>query len=235
MSPLLRTDGLCAGYSGVAVVRDLALEVEAGEVVALLGPNGSGKTTTLSVLAGLRAPLAGSVELLATHVARFGAGPAAALARSGVATVPEDRALFLDLTVVENLRLAAAVRRPDLSQVLELFPKLAPLRRRRVATLSGGEQQMLAVARALIRRPRLLLIDELSLGLAPIVVQELLPTLRMIADSTSCGVLLVEQHAQLALDVADRAYVLNHGDVVLAGPSAELRADSAALRRAYLG
>ncbi|MEZ5238918.1 MAG: ATP-binding cassette domain-containing protein [Microthrixaceae bacterium] len=215
--PVLEVRSLSAGHGGPAVVRGLDLQVHAGEVVALLGPNGAGKTTTLLTISGLLRPMEGRVLLDGVDVT---AAPAHRLVRRGLAHVPDDRGIFAGLTVGEHL--AVSVGRAKRNEATELavawFPALAPLLGRNAGLLSGGEQQMLALAQVLVRRPRVLMVDEMSLGLAPIVVESLLPTIRRVAAETSCGVLLVEQHAPMALEVADRAAVLNHGEVVAAGP-----------------
>jgi branched-chain amino acid transport system ATP-binding protein len=228
---MLELDALHAGYGGAPVVRDLTLHVDAGEVVALLGPNGAGKTTTLMTAVGLLPAIAGRVRVFDSDVKGT---KAYRLARQGVSMVPEDRALFSSLTVAENLRLATK-KGQSLDQVFRFFPALEALVDRRAGLLSGGEQQMLAVGRALMGAPRLLIVDEMSLGLAPIIVQNMLPVLPIIAAETGCGVLLVEQHVQQALRVAQRAYVLNHGDLVLAGSAKELLDDKSLLEASYLG
>ena len=230
--PLLAIEGLSAGYDQAPVIRGLDLTVGAGEVVGLLGANGAGKTTTLRVISGLVRPLQGSV--------RFGGLDLAAVsptqrARRGIVHVPEGRGIFYGLTVAEHFRLGFRGERPDEEAAYAHFPKLGELRTRRVGLLSGGEQQMLAVGRALARKPRLLLLDELSLGLAPVIVESLLPVVREYAQQSGCGVLLVEQHVQLALEVADRGYVLSHGEIVLHERVEALRADRQLLIASYLG
>ncbi|HTU84516.1 MAG TPA: ABC transporter ATP-binding protein [Solirubrobacteraceae bacterium] len=230
--PLLSVQNLHAGYLGIPAVRRLSLTVGPGEVVALLGPNGAGKTTTLSTIAGLLAPISGSVRLGGQEI---GGQPTYRLARLGVSLVPEDRALFGGLTVRENLRVARSDRRLAVDDLLEVLPELEKCLGRKASVLSGGEQQMLAVGRALVSRPRLLLVDEMSLGLAPVIVERLLPVLRRIAEELGSGVLFVEQHISLALELADRAYVLNHGDLVLEGPAEKLRRNRELVEASYLG
>lgn len=229
---VLEARSLTLGYDGQAVVRDLDLTVGDGEIVALLGANGAGKTTTLLGLSGLVQVLGGTVSLLGDDVT---ATPADRRARRGVAHVPEDRALFSDLTVLENLHLGQRSRRRPVDEALDLCPELAPLLDRRAGLLSGGEQQMLAMARALASAPRVLLVDEMSLGLAPIIVERLLGMLQRMATTTGCAVLLVEQHVQQALAVADRGYVLSRGRVVLEGDVDVLRRDADLLEASYLG
>jgi branched-chain amino acid transport system ATP-binding protein len=232
---LLEVSGLAAGYLGEKVVSDIDLEVSEGEAVAIVGSNGAGKSTLLRALAGLLRPMEGRVRLAGRDLTRR---PAHRIARAGVAYVPAERHLFPSMTVKTNLALGAYPHRPDrgaLELVLDLFPRLAERQRQRAGTLSGGEQQMLAVGRALVRRPRLLLLDELSLGLAPVIVERLLPVVREYATQEGCAVLLVEQHVGLALDVADRAYVLSHGRISLHRPAAELRGNHELLLASYLG
>ena len=229
---LLALEALTAGYDEAAVVRGVDLTVGPGEVVALLGPNGAGKTTTLRVVSGLVKPMSGRVVFAGADLARTSSS---ARARLGIAHVPEGRGLFFGLTVAEHFRVGPRGQRLDDALAYEYFPKLEEIHGRRAGLLSGGEQQMLAVARALASRPRLLLLDELTLGLAPVIVEWLLPVVRRFAQERGCAVLLVEQHVHLALEVADRGYVLSHGEIVLHNHAEQLRADRQLLAASYLG
>jgi len=225
VTALVETVGLRAGYGDVEIVRGLDLHVDAGEVVALLGPNGAGKTTTLLTISGELAPLAGEVRLLGEPTR----DPLHVRARKGLAVVTQERAVLMELTVAENLR----VSRCDAGRAVELFPELEPHLRRRVGLLSGGQQQMLALARCLARSSRVLLVDELSLGLAPMVVDRLLAAVRAAADD-GMAVLLVEQHIHKALGVADRVVVMKRGSVELEGTAADLRDRVGDIQDAYL-
>jgi branched-chain amino acid transport system ATP-binding protein len=222
---VLRTTNLSVGYSGAAVVRDMELRAAAGEVIAVLGRNGAGKTTTLRTIAGLLRPVAGQVEI----GGRLSADPLHVRARRGLAFVTEDRAVIHGLTVHENLRLGSG----DPAVGYELFPELRDLRRRKAGVLSGGEQQMLALGRSLAASPVLLLVDELSLGLSPLIVQRLLVALRA-AAARGAAVILVEQHPAVAFSVASRGYVLARGEVALSGPVAELQGRMGDIEASYL-
>ena len=234
--PLLTVNELEAYYGRVCALHSVSLEVAEGSVAALLGANGAGKTTTLRVISGLLRPTRGSVEFDGKRIDGFGPDR---LVRAGIVQVPEGRQIFADLTVRENLLLGGYARRDggsarkESQRVFDYFPRLGERLKQRAGTLSGGEQQMLAIGRALMARPRLLLLDEPSLGLAPLLVKEIF---RVIGDIRAAGttVLLVEQNAHMALSVADHAYVLETGRVILADRSAALR-QREEVQRAYLG
>jgi branched-chain amino acid transport system ATP-binding protein len=225
-TPLLECRGLSAGYGEMAVVRDLDLQVGPGEVVALLGSNGAGKTTTLLTLAGELAPLAGEVRWRGSPTS----APMHRRCRDGLGFVTEERSVIMSLTAAENLRLAGVAD----EVAVGLFGELEPLLGRRAGLLSGGEQQMLTLARALGRRPDVLLADELSLGLAPLVVSRLLGAIRRAADEQGVGVLLVEQNVRLALGVADHVGVMQRGQVVVSGSPDAIADEMASLEAAYL-
>jgi branched-chain amino acid transport system ATP-binding protein len=233
---LLEVRDIHAGYGDVIVLRGVSFSVEEGQVVAVLGPNGSGKTTTLRALSGV-VPVQGEIEFDGRDIA--GWSPER-IARLGIAHVPEGRGTFGELTVEENLRVGAFRRsdrqgiREDAERCYGWFPRLDERRGERAGNLSGGEQQMLAIARALMLRPRLLLLDEPSLGLAPVLTRELFRILADISREESVTVLLVEQNAKLALQIADYAYVLEAGSIVLSG-EADRIGEEEAIQRAYLG
>jgi len=232
---LLEVTGLTAGYGAAPVLHAIDFEVEAGGVTALLGANGAGKTTTLRAVCGTIRPQ-GAITFAG---ARIDGRATEDIVRLGMAHVPDGRGTFMELTVEENFRLGAYVRRDrevaaDFERMCGYFPRLKERWRQQAGTLSGGEQQMLAIARALLLRPKLLLLDEPSFGLAPLIVQEIFAIMRRVREESGVGILLVEQNANLALDLADRAYLLETGRVVISGTAAELRADES-IRRAYLG
>jgi len=230
--PRLRGEGLSIGYGDLTVGRAIDLTVRANEILAVLGPNGAGKTTLLLTLGGFLAPQEGTIRVDGTALRP---GSARRANRAGVVLVPDSRALFTQLTTIENLRLGQRGGGPSVDEMLDLFPALATRAKLKAGMLSGGEQQMLALARALVQGPKVLLIDEMSMGLAPVVVESLMPVVRRVADETNAAVVLVEQHVRLALEVADQAMVLVHGDVTLTGPAPDLAADPGALEAAYLG
>jgi branched-chain amino acid transport system ATP-binding protein len=233
---ILEVQGLHVHYGGIEALRGVTLEVPAGEVVALIGANGAGKTTTLRAVSKMLKPSAGTVRFLGEDVTRL---PSHELVARGMAHAPEGRGIFLNLTVAENVALGAYLRRDragiakDAERAYALFPILAERRSQVAGTLSGGEQQMLAVARALMSRPRLMLLDEPSLGLAPQVVERIFGVLREV-NQGGVALLLVEQNAHKALQLAHRAYVLETGAVVMRGTGKELLA-SPEVRKAYLG
>jgi branched-chain amino acid transport system ATP-binding protein len=230
--PLLEVSKLSAGYGKLAVARDLNLGLEARQILAVLGPNGAGKTTLLLTIAGFLKPMGGEILLDGQPVK---GGSARKMNRNGVVLVPDSRALFTDMSTTENLTIAAKRRGISVSDALDLFPALRRRAKLKTAMLSGGEQQMLALARALVQGPRVLLIDEMSMGLAPTVVEMLMPVVRRVADQTGAAIVLVEQHVHLALEVADSAVVLVHGRMRLSGRADILRADAKALENAYMG
>jgi branched-chain amino acid transport system ATP-binding protein len=225
MTALLEAKGLVAGYGKVIVVRDVDLEIHEGEVVALLGPNGTGKTTTLLTLAGDLAPLGGAVNCLGLD----GKASLHERARAGLALVTDARAVLTRMTVAENLRVFRTTR----EAVVDLFPELEVHLDRRVALLSGGQQQMLALGLALSRSPAVVLADELSMGLAPMIVDRLFAALRTAANR-GAGVLLVEQHVHKAMNIADRVYVMDHGRIAITGSAEELRHQVDAIQSSYL-
>ncbi|MCR1784924.1 ATP-binding cassette domain-containing protein [Nocardioides carbamazepini] len=230
---LLQATGVTAGYGLVPAIQGIDLTLRAGEVVTLLGPNGAGKTTTLLALTGLLPISSGSVQALGIPVK---AGRATKLSRAGTILVPDDRGVFPDLTVSEHFRLVDSRRRRErMARVLDAFPALAKLTGRRAGLLSGGEQQMLAIAKSLLAGPRILMVDEMSLGLAPIIVQEMLPGIAALAREEGFAVLLVEQHVAIALSVSDRALVLSQGRPVLEDSAAALLADPSRVETAYFG
>jgi branched-chain amino acid transport system ATP-binding protein len=233
MKYLVDAQDMTCGYGRLPVVRDLNLRIGEGEVVCLLGANGAGKTTSLLTIAGALPRLSGSLEVMGRPVK---AARPFEVARRGVAIVPEGRGLFYKLSVSENLRLRKHRHSTvTVSDLLSYFPALGNLMNRRAGLLSGGEQQMLALAGALIADPKLMMLDEMSLGLAPVIVEQLLPTVRRIADQRGMAVLLVEQHVLAALKIADRGYVLAHGRVEVEGTAAELTRDAELLEASYLG
>ncbi len=235
MTALLEVEGLVATYGQVRALHGVDLTVGEGQVVALLGPNGAGKTTTLRSICGM-VRTSGRIVFRGRDLTGL---PTEKVTRLGIAHVPEGRGTFPGLTVAENLTLGAYGRRdPDVPRDIDrwygIFPRLAERRDQPAGSLSGGEQQMLAVARALLSRPALLLLDEPSLGLAPLLVREVFEVLTRIRAEEGTGMLLVEQNAALALELADAAYVLAAGRTELSGPAAEIRAEDS-VRRSYLG
>jgi len=238
--PLIEVRGLSASYGPIQAVREIDVDLAEGELVALLGANGAGKTTTLMSLAGLHSSRRGRISYGGADVSRFSAER---LVRRGISLAPEGRRIFAKLTVAENLALGAAIHKgrqgrqqvaDDRDELLELFPILRQRLHAQGGTLSGGEQQQLAIARALMSRPRVLLLDEPSLGLAPKLVQLIFTLIRRLRDERGLTLLLVEQNVRGALEVCDRAYVMRSGKIVLSGTADELR-DRSEIERAYLG
>jgi branched-chain amino acid transport system ATP-binding protein len=233
---LLEVENLHVGYGAIVALRGISFQVQAGQVVSLIGANGAGKSTTINTLSGLIKPRKGAIRFDERDLAGWRADR---VARQGLIQVPEGRQIIATLTVQENLEMGAYLRkeqdavRRDIEAVFERFPRLKERRKQKAGSLSGGEQQMLAVGRALLASPRLLMLDEPSMGLAPLLVNEIFEIIRSIKDEGKT-ILLVEQNARKALEIADYAYVLERGQIVHAGPAADLRQDQAIIK-AYLG
>ena len=235
MAVLLDVKNINVYYGAIHAVKDISFHVNEGEIVTLIGANGAGKTTTLQTVSGLLHTRTGSIEFMGKPIQ---AVPASNLVAHGLAQVPEGRRVFLQMSVEENLEMGAYTQSPsgvpaDLEMVFELFPRLKERRRQVAGTLSGGEQQMLAMGRALMSNPKLLMLDEPSMGLAPILVEQIFDIIQRL-HKAGTTILLVEQNARMALSVADRGYVLETGRVTLSGPGKELLADEA-VKKAYLG
>ena len=234
MSQILKIDDINVFYGSIHAIKGISLEVNEGEIVTLIGANGAGKTTTLHTISGLLRPRSGSIQFCGEDITKI---PAHKLVERGLAHCPEGRRVFLQMTVQENLDMGAYIRRDDysasLDEVYELFPRLKERRKQVAGTLSGGEQQMLAMGRALMSKPKLLMLDEPSMGLAPILVEQIFDIIKNL-HAVGTTILLVEQNAQAALSIADRAYVLETGNITLSGTGAEL-SKSDEVRKAYLG
>ena len=234
MSQILKIDDINVFYGSIHAIKGISLEVNEGEIVTLIGANGAGKTTTLHTVSGLLRPRSGSIQFCGEDITRI---PAHKLVERGLAHCPEGRRIFLQMTVQENLDMGAYIRRDDFSasleEVYELFRRLKERRKQVAGTRSGGEQQMLAMGRALMSKPKLLMLDEPSMGLAPILVEQIFDIIKNL-HAVGTTILLVEQNAQAALSIADRAYVLETGKITLSGTGAEL-AKSDEVRKAYLG
>ena len=235
MPQILKVDNLNVYYGAIHAIKGISFEVNEGEVVTLIGANGAGKSTTLQTISGLLHSRTGSIEFCGENISHL---PSYKIVEKGLAQVPEGRRIFLQMTGQENLEMGAYTQNnsgvdADLDAVYERFPRLRERRRQIAGTLSGGEQQMLAIGRALMSHPKLLMLDEPSMGLAPILVEQIFDIIRELHKSGTT-ILLVEQNAQMALSVADRAYVLETGKITLSGTGAELAA-SDAVRKAYLG
>ncbi|MDN5843574.1 MAG: ABC transporter ATP-binding protein [Alcaligenaceae bacterium] len=235
--PFLSVESISASYGNIAALHGVSLNVPKGEIVALLGANGAGKSTTLNVISGLVRPTHGVVRLEGKPIHRMAADH---IVQQGIIQVPEGREIFRDMSVRENLEMGAYTRKDraavaqDLDAMCDIFPRLKERISQKAATLSGGEQQMLATARAMMARPRMILMDEPSMGLAPLVVEQIFNTVRTLNREQGITILLVEQNAKLALSVSSHAYILENGELALQGPSAELISDEA-VQRAYLG
>ena len=235
MDPILKVDDINVYYGSIHAIKGISFEVYEGEIVTLIGANGAGKSTTLQTVSGLLHSRTGSIEFLGENLSGV---PAHKIVARGLAQVPEGRRIFLQMTVEENLEMGAYTRSggdidADMEKVYNYFPRLMERRRQIAGTLSGGEQQMLAMGRALMSRPKLLMLDEPSMGLAPILVEQIFEIIQAL-HKAGTTILLVEQNAQAALSVADRGYVLETGKIVTSGTGAELLA-SPEIKRAYLG
>lgn len=233
---MLKVNNIDVFYGNIHALKDVSLEVNEGEIVTLIGANGAGKSTLLKTLSGLLKPKSGNILYLTSQIA---GKPAQAIVKSGISHVPEGRRVFSNMSVEENLELGAYLRRDrdgikkDMNNVYELFPILNERRKQQSGTLSGGEQQMLAMGRALMAKPKLLLLDEPSMGLAPLIVKQIFEIIQMV-NNQGTTVLLVEQNANMALSIADRAYVIETGKIVLSGTAKELQ-ESEEVKAAYLG
>lgn len=234
MGDMLKVDNINVYYGQIHTLKDVSLNVKQGEIVALIGANGAGKTTTLRTISGLLRSKTGSISFMDNDITQI---PAYKLVSKGIAHVPEGRHVFLQMTVQENLEMGAYTNggytKEGIADVYERFPRLKHRKNQIAGTLSGGEQQMLAMGRALMSRPKLLMLDEPSMGLAPILVQQIFDIIKEL-HAAGTTILLVEQNAEMALEVADRAYVLESGRIKLSGTGAEL-AQSDEIKKAYLG
>ncbi len=236
MGTMLKIDNINVYYGAIHAIKGISLEVREGEIVTLIGANGAGKSTTLRTISGLLKPKDGKISFLGKDIA---GKPAHEIVREGISQVPEGRRIFAEMSVLENLELGAFIRKDadgikaDMEMVFRRFPRLEERKAQQAGTLSGGEQQMLAMGRALMSRPKLLLLDEPSMGLAPLLIREIFSIIEDI-NKTGTTILLVEQNANMALSIADRAYVLETGRITLSGDAAKLAA-SEDVRKAYLG
>ena len=236
MGTMLKIDTINVYYGAIHAIKGISLEVREGEIVTLIGANGAGKSTTLRTISGLLKPKSGKISFLGKDIA---GKPAHEIVREGISQVPEGRRIFAEMSVLENLELGAFIRKDadgikeDMEMVFRRFPRLEERKAQQAGTLSGGEQQMLAMGRALMSRPKLLLLDEPSMGLAPLLIREIFSIIEDI-NKTGTTILLVEQNANMALSIADRAYVLETGRITLSGDAAKLAA-SEDVRKAYLG
>jgi len=234
---LLKVNNIHAYYGNIHALKGVTIDVNEGEIVSLIGSNGAGKTTTLRAISGLMSLREGSVEFEGEDIANYASHD---LVGRGIAMVPEGRGVFAKMTVMENLELGAYTRndadgiKQDLERILELFPRLAERKTQISGTMSGGEQQMLAMGRAMMARPKLLLLDEPSMGLAPILVELIFDTVKELNESTGTTILLVEQNAHMSLQVSHRGYVLQTGEIVTQGNAKDLQQDES-IKKAYLG